>query len=59
MLKSQFLLTVSSVDGAEACRNVVKRLKIVYYESGHFALETHVAEVASEITKYLHERGAH
>lgn len=47
---------IFNMEGAESYRKDAKCLKIVYYESGHFALETHVAEIAYEITNYLYEK---
>jgi pimeloyl-ACP methyl ester carboxylesterase len=39
--------------GAEAFRRDVPGAKVVFYETGHFALETHAAEIASEIRSFL------
>lgn len=47
---------VFNVEGAESYRKDIKSLKIVYYDSGHFALETHVADIAYEITNYFYDK---
>ncbi|EHN00426.1 YNR064C-like protein [Saccharomyces cerevisiae x Saccharomyces kudriavzevii VIN7] len=47
--------TIFSVAGAEGYRKDVDNLKIVYYDTGHFALETHVVEIAEEIISMLGE----
>lgn len=37
--------------GAEAFKRDIPNAKVVFYETGHFALETHVTEIANEIRK--------
>jgi pimeloyl-ACP methyl ester carboxylesterase len=39
--------------GAEAYRRDIPSAKIVLYDTGHFALETHVSEISSEIQSFL------
>lgn len=39
--------------GAEAYRRDSPGARIVLYDTGHFALETHAAEIASEIRRFL------
>lgn len=39
--------------GAEAYKKDVPGAKVVMYETGHFALETHVEEIATEILAFL------
>lgn len=48
--------TIFSVSGAEAYRKDVKNLKIVYYDTGHFALETHVVNIAKQIISVFGEK---
>ncbi|AQZ15185.1 hypothetical protein BZL39_H05640 [Zygosaccharomyces parabailii] len=48
--------TIFTIKGAEAYRADAKLMKIVYYETGHFALETHVSEIAQEISTYFYDR---
>jgi len=42
--------------GAEAYRRDNPAAKVVFYDTGHFALETHAAEIGAEIQSFL---GAH
>lgn len=44
--------------GAEAFRRDIPHAKVVFYETGHFALETHVARIADEIRGFLLEQAA-
>jgi pimeloyl-ACP methyl ester carboxylesterase len=39
--------------GAEAFRRDNPNAKVVFYETGHFALETHAAEIGAEIRAFL------
>lgn len=39
--------------GAEAFRRDVPRAEVHFYDSGHFALETHAREIAAAIRKFL------
>lgn len=39
--------------GAEAFKGDIPTAKVVFYETGHFALETHATEIASEIRKFF------
>jgi pimeloyl-ACP methyl ester carboxylesterase len=39
--------------GAEAFKRDIPQAKIVFYETGHFALETHAAEIAQEMRAFL------
>lgn len=39
--------------GAEAYRRDIPSAKVVFYDTGHFALETHSHEIASEISAFL------
>ena len=39
--------------GAEAFKRDIPGAKIVFYEAGHFALETHASEIAAEIRKFF------
>jgi pimeloyl-ACP methyl ester carboxylesterase len=39
--------------GAEAFRRDNPRAKVVFYDTGHFALETHAAEIGAEILAFL------
>jgi pimeloyl-ACP methyl ester carboxylesterase len=41
--------------GAEAFRKDNPATKIVFYDTGHFALETHASEIGAEITSFLLE----
>lgn len=47
---------IFTVEGAESYRKDVKCLKIVYFKTGHFALETHAAEIAHEIVAFLYQK---
>lgn len=49
---------IFTVAGAESFRRDVKCLKIIYYKTGHFALETHCGEIANEITTYFYQKVA-
>ncbi|GGI53859.1 alpha/beta fold hydrolase [Oxalicibacterium solurbis] len=42
--------------GAEAFRRDIPQAKVVFYETGHFALETHATEIAGEIRSFLLEQ---
>ncbi len=42
--------------GAEAFRADVRDLEIHYYDAGHFAIETHLYEIAAHITTFLGRR---
>jgi pimeloyl-ACP methyl ester carboxylesterase len=39
--------------GAEAYRRDIPEAKVVFYPTGHFALETHYQEIAAEIRRFL------
>jgi pimeloyl-ACP methyl ester carboxylesterase len=39
--------------GAEAYRRDIPSTKVVFYDTGHFALETHAVEIANEICIFL------
>lgn len=39
--------------GAEAFKRDIQQAKVVFYETGHFALETHAAEIATEMRAFL------
>jgi pimeloyl-ACP methyl ester carboxylesterase len=39
--------------GAEAYKKDLKDATVKFYDTGHFALETHYAEIGEEITKFL------
>jgi pimeloyl-ACP methyl ester carboxylesterase len=39
--------------GAEAYRQDIPSAKVLFYDTGHFALETHVEEISSEIHSFL------
>jgi pimeloyl-ACP methyl ester carboxylesterase len=39
--------------GAEAYKKDNPQSKVVFYDTGHFALETHATEIGSEISKFL------
>lgn len=41
--------------GAEAFRRDIPSTKVVFYDTGHFALETHGQEIAAEIRSFLNE----
>ena len=41
--------------GAEAFRKDIPSAKVVFYDTGHFALETHVEEISEEISSFLNE----
>jgi pimeloyl-ACP methyl ester carboxylesterase len=43
----------SSPAGAEAFRRDNPSAKVVFYDTGHFALETHAAEIGAEIRAFL------
>ena len=44
---------IFSVAGAEAYKRDAKESRVRYFDSGHFALEDHVVEIAEEIKSYL------
>jgi pimeloyl-ACP methyl ester carboxylesterase len=39
--------------GAEAYKRDIPKAKVVFYDTGHFALETHAAEIGQEILVFL------
>ena len=39
--------------GAEAFRRDIPNAEVVLYETGHFALETHAAEIGAAIREFL------
>jgi pimeloyl-ACP methyl ester carboxylesterase len=39
--------------GAEAYRRDIPSAKVVFYDTGHFALETNAAEISMEIRSFL------
>jgi pimeloyl-ACP methyl ester carboxylesterase len=39
--------------GAEAYRRDIPQARVLLYDTGHFALETHAAEIAAEIRQFL------
>ena len=39
--------------GAEAYRRDIPSAKVVFYDTGHFALETHVEEISDQIGSFL------
>ena len=39
--------------GAEAYRRDNPSAKVIFYDTGHFALETHAAEIGAEILTFL------
>jgi pimeloyl-ACP methyl ester carboxylesterase len=39
--------------GAEAFRRDNPSAKVVFFDTGHFALETHAAEIGTEIRAFL------
>lgn len=41
--------------GAEAFRRDIPSAKVVFYDTGHFALETHVQEISEQIRSFLNE----
>lgn len=43
-------------EGAEAFRNDVPGVEIHYYDAGHFAIETHLYEIAGHMTEFLQRR---
>jgi hypothetical protein len=40
-------------DRAEAYKRDNPKAKVVFYDKGHFALETHAAEIGQEILTFL------
>jgi len=42
--------------GAEAFRRDIPEAEVRFFDTGHFALETHYAEIAKAISKFLEER---
>jgi pimeloyl-ACP methyl ester carboxylesterase len=38
--------------GAEAFKRDIPKARVIFYETGHFALETHAAEIAQEIRNF-------
>ena len=38
---------------AQAYRRDIRKAKVILYNAGHFALETHTKEIATEITTFL------
>ena len=43
--------------GAEAFKRDIPEAKVRFFDTGHFALETHCAEIAKVISDFLNERG--
>ena len=41
--------------GAEAFRRDIPSAKVVFYDTGHFALETHVEEISEQIHSFLND----
>ena len=41
--------------GAEAFRKDIPSAKVVFYDTGHFALETHVEEISEQIHSFLND----
>ena len=41
--------------GAEAFRRDIPSARVVFYDTGHFALETHVEEISEEIHSFLND----
>jgi hypothetical protein len=41
--------------GAEAFKRDQPQADVHFYDTGHFALETHAAEIAAEIRKFLNK----
>ena len=39
--------------GAEAYRQDIPAAELVFYDTGHFALETHVEEISNQIRSFL------
>lgn len=39
--------------GAEAYKKDLPKAKLIFYNTGHFALETHVTEIAAEILEFM------
>jgi pimeloyl-ACP methyl ester carboxylesterase len=39
--------------GAEAYKRDIPQARVLFYDTGHFALETHATEIASEIKKFV------
>jgi pimeloyl-ACP methyl ester carboxylesterase len=39
--------------GAEAFRRDIPDARVTFFDTGHFALETHAAEIAAEIRSFL------
>jgi len=39
--------------GAEAYKRDNPKAKVVFYDTGHFALETHATEIGEEILNFL------
>jgi pimeloyl-ACP methyl ester carboxylesterase len=39
--------------GAEAYKRDIPKAKVVFYDTGHFALETHCSEIADEILQFM------
>ncbi len=44
--------------GAEAYKRDIPKAQVKFYDTGHFALETHCREIASEIVPFPRARGA-
>lgn len=47
---------IFNVDGAEGYKKDVKDLRIKYFNTGHFALETHLVPISKEIVDFLKEK---
>jgi pimeloyl-ACP methyl ester carboxylesterase len=41
--------------GAEAYKKDLPKAKLTFYNTGHFALETNVTEIAAEILEFMHK----
>jgi hypothetical protein len=39
--------------GAEAFKRDVKKANVRFYDTGHFALETHAVQIAADIREFL------
>lgn len=44
--------------GAEAFRRDIPDAEVIFYDTGHFALETHAAEIGAEIRRFLDRKVA-
>ena len=48
--------TVFTVAGAQAYAKDIKKVELHLLDAGHFALETHAAEIAAHIRRFLASR---